>query len=102
MTVYVVEIARRGIVAFEAEDEAAAKARLADTAFRRDLYVFRSEGRALWDGVSEVRLRAAHPTEVEAWQAKRAKVGRSEESEGYWRAFLVPVINPIKFDDDGD
>jgi hypothetical protein len=102
MTVYVAEIAGRSIVAFEAEDEAAAEARLADSAFRRDLYVFRSEGRALWDGVSQIRLRTAHPTEVEAWQAKRTKVGRSDESEGYWRAFLIPVINPIRFDDDGD
>ena len=102
MTVYVTEIAGRGIVAFEAEDQTAAEARLADTAFRRDLYVFQSEGRALWDGVSAIRLRTAHPSEAEVWQARRAIAGRTEDSSGYWRAFLIPVVNPIKYDDDGD
>jgi hypothetical protein len=102
VTLYVAEISGRGIVAFEAEDEAAAEARLADGAFRRDLYVFQSEGRALWDGVSAVRLRAAQPFEVEVWHARRTKVGRSGESDGYWRAFLISVVNPIKYDDDGD
>jgi hypothetical protein len=102
MTVYVAEISGRAIVAFEAVDATAAEARLTDSAFRRDLYVFQSEGRALWDGVSEIRLRTAHPPEIDTWQAKRAKVGRSEESDGYWRAFLIPVVNPIIYDDDGD
>ena len=100
MSVYVAEISGRGIVAFEAEDESGAEARLADSAFRRDLYVFQSEGRGLWDGASKIRLRTAHPPEVETWQACRTRVGRSEESSGYWRAFLIPVVNPIRFDDD--
>jgi len=100
MPVYVAEIAGRAIVAFEAEDEAAARARLADRTFRRDLYVFRSGDRALWDGASEIRLRPALPTEIEIWQAKRAPAGRAEDLGRYQRAFLIPVINPIKYEDD--
>ena len=102
MTVYVAEIAGRGIVAFEAEDEGAAQARLADRAFRRDLYVFRSGDRALWDGVSEIRLRAALPAEAETWAAHRTVAGRAEDLGRYQRAFLVPVVNPIKYEDDDD
>jgi hypothetical protein len=102
MTVYVAEIAGRGIVAFEAEDEGAAQARLADRTFRRDLYVFRSGDRALWDGVSEIRLRAALPAEAATWAAHRTAAGRAEDLGRYQRAFLVPVINPIKYEDDDD
>ena len=100
MPVYVAEIAGRAIVAFEAEDEGAAQARLADRGFRRDLYVFRSGDRALWDGASEIRLRTAFPAEVETWQANKTVAGPTEDLGRYQRAFLVPVVNPIKFDDD--
>ena len=102
MTVYVAEIAGRAIVAFEADGEDAAQARLADRAFRRDLYVFRSGNAALWDGASEIHLRPALPAEAETWAAKKAMAGQAEDLGRYWRAFLVPVINPIKFEDDGD
>jgi hypothetical protein len=102
MTVYVAEISGRGIVAFDAANEDAAQSRLADRAFRRDLYVFQTEGRALWDGVSEIRLRKALPQEVKTWQANRAVAGRSDESGKYLRAFLVPIVNPLKFADDDD
>jgi len=67
--------------------------------FRRDLYVFQTEGRALWDGVSDIGLRKAHPSEVKTWQAK-GMIARCEESGKYQRAFPVPIVNPLKFADD--
>ena len=104
MTVYVAEISGRGVVAFEAANEDEAKARLADRAFQRDLYVFQNEGRSLWDGVAEIHLREARPKEDESWQASRATAGQLDKSDDPedWRVFLIPVVDPSSFDDDDD
>ena len=104
MTIYVAEISGRGIVAFDAANEDEAKARLSDEALRRDLHVFQNQGRSLWDGVSEIHLRGALPKEAEAWQASGATAGQSGEPGGHedWRIFLLPVVDPSRFDDDDD
>lgn len=104
MTVYVAEISGRRIVAFNAANEDEAKARLADSALRRDLYVLQNQGRSLWDGVSEIHLRGALPKEAETWQASRAMAGGSGEPGDHedWRVFLVPVVDPSRFSDDDD
>ena len=96
MTVYVAEISGRAIVAFDATSDDEARARLAEKAFQRDLHVFQNEGRALWDGISEIHLRGALPKEAETWQASRAMAGQSGH------VFLIPVVDPSKFDDDDD
>jgi hypothetical protein len=106
MTVYVAEILGRGVVAFDAADEADARARLEDRSLRRDLIVHQSEGRPLWDGVSEILVRAALRAEAESWQTSRAlavQSGKSAEGEE-WRIFLVTVVDPSskRFDDDDD
>lgn len=103
MTVYVAEISGRGIVAFEATDEAEATAQLAGRDFQRDLYVLQNGGQPLWDGVSEVRLREALPNEAETWRTGRATAGQPEDSsydEENARVFLIPVVDPSSFDDD--
>ena len=104
MSVYVAEILGRGIVAFDAATEDDAKARLSDEALRRDLHVFQNQGRCLWDGVAEISLRGALPKEAETWQASRATAGQSGGSGGQddWRIFLLPVVDPSRFDDDDD
>ncbi len=104
MTIYVAEISGRGIVAFDAATEDDAKARLSDKGLQRDLHVFQNQGRSLWDGVSEISLREALPKEAEIWQASRATAGQSGEPGGHedWRIFLVPVVDPSRFDDDDD
>ena len=104
MSVYVAEILGRGIVAFDAATEDDAKARLSDEALRRDLHVFQNQGRCLWDGISEINLRGALPKEAEAWRASRATVGQSIDPGDHadWRIFLLPVVDPSRFDDDDD
>ena len=104
MTVYVAEISGRAIFAFDAAGDDEARARLADRAFQRDLHVFQNEGRSLWDGVSEIHLRSALPNEAETWKASRVMAGDADSpSDGIdWRVFLVPVVDPSKFDDDED
>jgi hypothetical protein len=95
MSVYVAEIAGRGVVAFDAANEDGAKARLADKAFQRDLYVLQNSGRPLWDGVADIRLRGASPKEAETWQAGHA----GDEAA---RVFLIHVVDPSGYDDDDD
>ncbi|MBB3149637.1 hypothetical protein FHS21_006091 [Phyllobacterium trifolii] len=104
MSVFVAEILGRGIVAFDAATEDDAKALLSDEALRRDLHVFQNQGRCLWDGVTEINLRGALPEETEIWQASRATAGQSGEPDGHddWRIFLLPVVDPSRFDDDDD
>ncbi|MRG56774.1 hypothetical protein GF108_14430 [Phyllobacterium sp. SYP-B3895] len=105
MALYVAEILGRGIVAFDVATEDDAKARLSDEALRRDLRVFQNQGRCLWDGVSEINLRGALPQEAATWQASRVTTGQHSEepaSQEGWRVFLVPVIDPSRFDDDDD
>ena len=104
MTVYVAEISGRGIVAFDAANEDAAMARLADMAFRRNLVVFQNQGRPLWDGVSEIHLRGALAKEAETWQASHATSGQAGDSGDHEHGlvFLVPVVDPSIADDDDD
>ena len=104
MTVYVAEISGRGIVAFDATSDDEAKARLADKVFQRDLIVFQNEGRALWDGVSEIHLRSALPEEAEIWRASRSSTGQLGDSgeEEHGHVFLIPAVDPSRFDDDDD
>ena len=98
MAVYVAEISGRGIAAFDAASEAEAAVHLADKAFVRDLIVFRSQGRPLWDGVSKIQMRRASPEEAVAWQSGMV-VGDEDRF-----VFLVPVVDPSddRFDDDDD
>nr|WP_153491999.1 hypothetical protein [Sinorhizobium meliloti] len=103
MIVYVAEISGRGIAAFDADNDIEAQAQLANRGLLRDLIVLQNEGRALWDGVAEIRVRMATPEETEIWQTSRAAVQSSEDSDDEGRhVFLVPVIDPShdKFDDD--
>lgn len=104
MSLYVAEILGRGIVAFDAATKDDAKARLSDEALRRDLHVFQNQGRCLWDGIAEINLRGALPKEAEIWQASRATAGQAGALGGHedWRIFLLPVVDPSRFDDDDD
>lgn len=95
MPVYVAEIAMRPIFAFDAADGDAAKARFVDKEFLGDLYVLQTDGRPLWDGHSSIQLRLAHPDEIEVWAT-------GHESDRHSRAFLIPVVDPLKFVDDFD
>jgi hypothetical protein len=98
MTVYVAEIFGRGIAAFDAADDTAAQLQLANKPFLRDLIVLQNEGRPLWDGVSQIKMRGASPQETAAWQS-----GLVVGDENRF-VFLVPVVDPSddRFDDDDD
>jgi hypothetical protein len=96
MAIYVAEISGRGIAAFNAVNDTDAQAYLANKAFLHHLIVFQHQGRPLWDGISQIRMRIASREEVETWQ-----VGKISDEEAPC-VFLVPVVDPSSFDDDDD
>jgi hypothetical protein len=96
MTIYVAEIAGRGIAAFDAANDSAAEAHLANKAFQRDLIVFQNQGRPLWDGVSPIQLRPASPQEAATWQSG------ATTGDAVRFVFLVAVVDPSRFSDDDD
>jgi hypothetical protein len=96
MTVYVAEIAGRGIAAFDAANDSAAGVHLANKAFQRDLIVFQNQGSPLWDGVSPIQLRPASPQETATWQSG------APAGDDVRLVFLVADVDPSRFDDDDD
>ncbi len=96
MTVYVVEVAGRGIAAFDADNALAAEARASDRSFRDDLMVLATDGLPLWDGASGLRVRQALPGEEAKWRASRARAirrGSIESDDDAWIAFLVALTD---------
>lgn len=103
MRVYVAEISGRAVLAFEAANDVEATTRLGDELLLRDLRVFQHKGRSLWDGVSKMHMREPVPEELEIWQTRHSSVTPSSDSNAKnWRVFLIPVVDPSKFDDDDD
>src|SRR5437899_10403394 len=99
MTVYVAEIKGRGIAAFQADNGSDAEHFARDRVFRDDLMALVTDGLPLWDGVSDIRIRQALPSEDAKWRASRAKAigqGNIEEKDDAWIAFLVALTDPAR------
>ena len=97
MAIYVAEIKGRGIVAFHADTGPHAELFVRDPAFCDDLMVLASDGLPLWDGMTSILVRQAHPDEEAKWRASRAKAirhGDIESEDHAWIAFLVALTDP--------
>ena len=91
MPIYVAEIAGRGLAAFDAGDDTeAAEVRLVDKAFRRDLIVLQNEGRPLWDGKSEIRMRKASPEET-AHREPACRLAARLASSSWSQSSILPI-----------
>src|SRR3954462_6575792 len=99
MPIYVAEIAGRATFAFNADSEDHANGHLSDNSFLSDLYVLQSGGRSLWNGKSEIRLRAALANEAALWEAAEHAADQQASPS---RVFLIPVVDPLKHDNDDD
>jgi hypothetical protein len=102
MTVYVAVIEGRAVAAFSAMDEVEAEAHLENESFRSDLMVLENNGKALWDGSSQILLRESYDDEATEWRMtmKAAQAGDAEIDHDDFVAYLVPVSNPTDDDDD--
>ena len=97
MTIYVAEIKGRGIAAFHANNGSDAEHVVRHAVFRDDLMELATGGLPLWDGVTDIDIRLARPSEEAKWRASRAKAirqGNIEENDVEWIAFLVALTRP--------
>ena len=97
MTVYVADIKGRGVAAFCADSGPDAERLVRDRVFRDDLMALASGGLPLWDGVSDIQVRQAHPDEEARWRASHANAirrGDIEAGEQVWITFLVTLTDP--------
>jgi hypothetical protein len=97
MPVYVAAIKGRSIAVFHAGDGAEAEIRVRDRIFRDDLMALATGGLPLWDGVTDIDVRAALANEETKWRTSHAKAirqGSIEVEDDTWIAFLVPLTDP--------
>src|SRR2546426_11524431 len=96
MRVYVAKIKGRGVAAFHADNESAARRWAGDRLFGDDLMVLATAGLPLWDGVADIQVRQALLGEETKWRASRVKAirdGNIDEKDDAWVAFLVPLTD---------
>jgi hypothetical protein len=99
MKTYVAEIAGEAILAFRAEDDAAARSIVCEERGGLQLVVrgysglLRPDGRPLWDGASPIRYRLASSREHEQWLILRhSRTGGADDPDD-WVVYLVPVVS---------
>ena len=86
MSIFVVEVSGGTIAAIEAPTTAEAEHHAQSPGFRMSLLTLQRNGAPLWDGKSEIALRAATPNE----QAKWAAVSSAQYDPEQWISALVP------------
>jgi hypothetical protein len=94
MQTYVAEIEGRAIMAFRARNEEQAQVWVAnEESIRSDLLALESQGRRLWDGKTELVVRAATIPEQAAWRKKSVELTEQDADHHPDGAlvFLVPV-----------
>ena len=97
MSVYVCEIEGRAIAASGHDNLDDAEAWFQSEPFQADLLVLESQGRPVWDGVSDLHVRRAMPEEEAIWEKSRARAILAKELDADdedWLAFLVAVSDP--------
>jgi hypothetical protein len=87
--IFVLEISGRAVLAFPADGIAAAKELCSQSWFTEELGTYRSCGHRLWDGMAELKIRAANVREAAELQIDLAKERARDEYEGYVFTFLV-------------
>jgi hypothetical protein len=102
MRIYIVEVEGRGPVAvFNAGTEYEAYQFIEKDYFRADLMLFENEGKPIWDGKSELSVRAAQPKErVEFSESIRALQEKQiDDFDDQLVQFLIPISDPTDEDD---
>jgi hypothetical protein len=88
---FVVETGGCALLAFRAGGIAQAKQLCSEDWFVEELASYRSDGRPIWDGCSELEIRRADATEAAELQIALTGELARREYEGYVFVFFVPV-----------
>jgi len=106
MTLYIIEVEGRAVMAFPAEDEFKAYQFAESEATEEDLVVLHHNEAPIWDGESDLFVREAHAEEQAKWETAFAHALQSSNADpmdrDQWVAFLIPVTDPTDLDDDLD
>jgi hypothetical protein len=97
MRTYVAEIEGRAVIAFRAKSAEEAQFWIGSAkAVRADLAVLEDEGRPLWDGQTEIRVRAANYAEQAAWRRKSVEMTEEdgEHNPNDTLLFFLAVSDP--------
>jgi len=88
---FVLESGGRAVLAFSADSIRQAADFCTQPSFTAELGAYRSSGRPIWDGTSELTIRCANPGEAAKLEiALEIELARGEYN-GFTFAFLVPV-----------
>jgi hypothetical protein len=100
---FTVEIGGRAIAVTNA-DEAQARELIESEEFREDLTVILSDGKPVWDGKSEIGIRAATPDEEEEFESADEGDDEEEEIDGDEPSvvFLVDIDDEEDEEDEGE
>lgn len=102
---FTVEIGGRAIAVTNA-DEAQARELIESEEFREDLTVILSDGKPVWDGKSEIGIRAATPDEEEEFESADEMDDEEEEEEVDGDepsvVFLVDIDDEEDEEDEGE
>ncbi len=88
---FVLETEGRALLAFSAGSIEQARALCAEDWFVEELTSYRSQGRPIWDGSAELRIRRASAPEAAEIQIALTTELVRKEYEGYVFVFFVPV-----------
>ena len=88
---FVVETRGRTLLAFRAGGVEQARQLCSEDWFLEELASYRSGGRPIWDGCSELEIRRANATEAAEIQIALTGELARKEYEGYVFVFFVPV-----------
>jgi hypothetical protein len=88
---FVLETGGRALLAFLAGNIGQAKALCSEDWFVEELASYRSQGRPIWDGSAELRIRRASAPETAEIQIALTTELVRKEYDGYVFVFFVPV-----------
>lgn len=107
MSLHIIEIEGKVVMAFPARDEIEALQFADSGPTQEDLAVLHHNGAPLWNGKDALFVRVAHPEEEAGWEAAFARAlhagDADPEDRDDWVVFLVPVSDPTDYgllDDD--
>jgi hypothetical protein len=116
MRTYVVEIEGESVMAFRAKDYEEAQTTVHGGESEQGgiktvlLEYDRTDGRPLWNGISQITARIANESETQQWEKARG-TATGLAHEGYLidlqngddpddlNAFLIPIVDPLEADD---
>ncbi len=102
---FTLEIAGRPVAVINVPTREDAEELLKDEEFREDLTILRNEGRPLWNGQEELRLRDAKPEEQAEYESSdfhdgnETDGGGSDDEGDGMVMFIVDVTDPDDPDD---